>query len=74
MYNALFAFQAYEDEKSLCHHTGGDHWTGDLSLDQPNYGSVFLQLKEAKLESENSCEFLGKAADIFGGTRELSNF
>ena len=60
-------FQAYEDEKTM-YHGGGEHWAHELSMDQPSYGSIFLQLREANTESDNSCDFLRKAADIFGGT------
>ena len=57
-------FQAQEDEKSLCQ----SDWSADASLDQPSYGSIVLQLKEANKESESSCDFLRKFIDIVQNT------
>ena len=66
----FFCFQAQEDEKSLCQ----SDWSADASLDQPSYGSIVLQLKEANIESENSCDFLRKFIDIVQNTSESVNF
>ena len=60
----ILLFQAQEDEKSLCQ----SDWSADASLDQPSYGSIVLQLKEANKESESSCDFLRKFIDIVQNT------
>jgi hypothetical protein len=57
-------FQAQEDEKSLYH----NEWSTDLSLDQPSYGSVFLQIQEANAEAEGACDFVRKSVDIITST------
>ena len=63
-FEELKLFQAQEDEKSLCQ----SDWSADASLDQPSYGSIVLQLKEANKESESSCDFLRKFIDIVQNT------
>ncbi len=57
-------FQAQEDEKSLCQ----SDWSADASMDQPSYGSIVYQLKEANIESESSCDFIRKFSDIVQST------
>ena len=60
----LCVFQAHEDEKSLCH----SDWSGDISLDQPSYGSVFCQIREANAEADGSFEFVRKTGEIVANT------
>ena len=57
-------FQAQEDEKSLYH----NEWSTDLSMDQPSYGSVLLQIQEANVEADGSCDFVRKTCDIITST------
>ena len=66
-YTHLIYSQAQEDEKTLYH----GEWAHDLSLDHPNYGSIFLQIKEANSEADGSYEFIRKTGDIISNTREL---
>ncbi len=65
---AYLSLQAQEDEKSLCQ----SDWSADASMDQPSYGSIVYQLKEANIESESSCDFIRKFTDIVQSTSMYS--
>ncbi|XP_064636880.1 uncharacterized protein LOC135493455 isoform X1 [Lineus longissimus] len=53
-----------DDEKSLC----ASELSGDFSLDNPSYGSIILQIQEANVEADGTCDFIWKAFEIIGNT------
>ena len=62
----MYILQAQEDERSLCH----SDWSAELSVDQPSYGSIILQIQEANAEADGDCDFVRKALEIFANTRK----
>ncbi|XP_064636888.1 transmembrane protein 272-like isoform X3 [Lineus longissimus] len=57
-------YQPQDDEKSLC----ASELSGDFSLDNPSYGSIILQIQEANVEADGTCDFIWKAFEIIGNT------
>ncbi|XP_064636889.1 transmembrane protein 272-like isoform X4 [Lineus longissimus] len=57
-------YKPQDDEKSLC----ASELSGDFSLDNPSYGSIILQIQEANVEADGTCDFIWKAFEIIGNT------
>ena len=47
----------------------GGNWTTGFSLDQPSYGSILVQVREANTETGSCWDFIIKVAEILGNTR-----